>query len=642
MAVTINKTDGTVLTSIADGAIDLSSSNLALIGRLYRNYGELINENLVKLLENFANSGSPSTPLVGQLWYDTSDKKIKVYRSTGFVPLAVSTNSTTEPSSPTLGDFWYDTVDAQLKTWTGAAWTVIAPAYTAAQGKTGAFAENIIDTLSNNHITVFVYQSGQIIAAFSNDNEYIPRSSITGFTSIKKGVTLSNATGIKMHGTATSAELLNGFDGTEFIRSDASDTSTGTLTIENAQPLILGSNNELEINITSTNADFVKVNSGAIRFFTDNTELVMQLNDNKQVVVDQGTSTSPGIAFNGDTDTGIYSPAANTLTLTAGGTGRLSVTSVGATINGTFTSSSGFDGDITSVNGNIGTLTTTTITPTFIAGTPTFTNNVTFGADLFVNGSTILGNTGSDNIVFNAASLTIFNGLSIAGGSIVHNGDFTMAGNFTASGNITSTLGGISAVGNVVTSGGGISAPGDIVSTAGSIVVAQDVTAGADATIGNNLTVANELIVQSDSGSGVSSFRVDGSGRLLVNVNGPAVSASNTGDATFGDSAHVYAANTAKWWAAWKDNTNSEQFAFLGEHLVDSITRESGAGEYKINLDYNMTTGSYYSVVGMGAYGNMNMLEFPLGGAYVRVKNELYDYTGTRDSSYNSVVAFGV
>jgi hypothetical protein len=47
-------------------------------------------------------------------------------------------------------------------------------------------------------------------------------------------------------------------------------------------------------------------------------------------------------------------------------------------------------------------------------------------------------------------------------------------------------------------------------------------------------------------------------------------------------------------------------------------------------------------VVGMGQYGNMNLLEFPVGGDYVRVKNELYDYTGTRLSSYNSVVSFGV
>ncbi len=67
MTVTINKTDGTVLTTIADGAVDTSSTNIALIGRLYKNYGELINENMVKLLENFASTSSPSTPIIGQI-----------------------------------------------------------------------------------------------------------------------------------------------------------------------------------------------------------------------------------------------------------------------------------------------------------------------------------------------------------------------------------------------------------------------------------------------------------------------------------------------------------------------------------------------------------------------------------------------
>ena len=590
MATTINKTDGSVLTSVADGAVDISSTNIALIGRLYRNYGELINENLVKLLENFANSSSPSTPIVGQIWYDTSDKKLKVYRSTGFVPLAVSTNSNTEPSNPTTGDLWYDTVDEQLKTWNGSSWLVIAPAYTATQGQTGAFAENIADTLTNNHIAVLVYQSGNVIATFSNDAEYTPSSAITGFTSIKKGITLSNNADIKLHGNATNAELLDSLDSTQFLRSDTSDTATGTLTIENTQPLVLGTANEMEINVTSANTDFVKVNSGAIRFYLDNTDLVMQLNDDQQIVAQAGTSTAPSITFNGDTNTGIYSPTTDSVSITAAGTGRLTVNTTGASVNGTLVATN-LEGDITSTNGTIGVLTTTTITPTFVSGTPTFTGNVIFGTDIAVNGGTTLGNASGDTVTINAGTLDIPNGLTVTSGNI------SSAGEIAALGSITS---------------------------------------------GNDLFVTDEFFVQYDVGTGEASFRVDSSGRLLVNVAGAAVAASNTGDATFGDTAHVYAANTAKWWAVWKDNTDEAQFAFLGEHHVDSITRETAAGEYKINLDYNMTDGSYWSVVGMGAYGNMNMLEFPVGGAYVKVKNELYDYTGTRESSYNSVVAFGV
>jgi hypothetical protein len=555
MATTINKTNGSVLTTIPDGAVDLSSTNIALIGRLYRNYGELVNENLVKLLENFANATSPSTPIVGQLWFDTVDRKIKVYRSTGFVSLGVTTTSTTEPSNPAIGDLWYDTVDAQLKTYTGSSWTVIAPGYTASQGKTGAFAETILDTLSNNHIAVLVYQSGQVISTFSNDNEYTPSTAITGFTSIKKGITLSSTVGTKVHGTATNAELLDSIDSTQFIRSDENDVATGTLTLTNAQPLVLGPNNTVQINITTTNADIVKVNSGNIRFYTDNTELVMQLNDNKQIVAEQGSASTPSITFNGDTDTGLNWISSNTLGIAAGGTNRLTVSTTGANVNGTLS-----------------------------AGTIASTGNASVAGTL------------SAGAIVSTGNASVIGTLAVDG-----NSEFTA--NLTVSGTMLTTV---------------------------------------NETVTNNLFVNNELLVRYNSGSGVSALRVDSSNRVMINVAGVAVAASSAGDVTLGPTAHVYAANTAKWWAVWKDNTNAGQFAFLGEHHVDSITRESAAGEYKINLDYAMTAASYWAVVGMGAYGNMNMLEFPVAGSYVRVKNELYDYTATRDSSYNSVVAFGV
>ena len=51
MAYTINKTDGTVIATITDGTIDTSTS-LTLFGKSYSGFGELLNENLVKLLEN--------------------------------------------------------------------------------------------------------------------------------------------------------------------------------------------------------------------------------------------------------------------------------------------------------------------------------------------------------------------------------------------------------------------------------------------------------------------------------------------------------------------------------------------------------------------------------------------------------------
>ena len=53
MPYTINKTSGDQVAVVADGTID-STLDIKLIGKNYAGYGEIQNENFVKLLENFA------------------------------------------------------------------------------------------------------------------------------------------------------------------------------------------------------------------------------------------------------------------------------------------------------------------------------------------------------------------------------------------------------------------------------------------------------------------------------------------------------------------------------------------------------------------------------------------------------------
>lgn len=78
MAYIINKSDGSVLTTVADGVFDTSSSSLVLIGRRAVSYGEYFAENFVKLLENFASPTAPTAPLQGQIWFDTGTNALKV------------------------------------------------------------------------------------------------------------------------------------------------------------------------------------------------------------------------------------------------------------------------------------------------------------------------------------------------------------------------------------------------------------------------------------------------------------------------------------------------------------------------------------------------------------------------------------
>jgi hypothetical protein len=72
MAYTIIKSNGTVLTTIADGTINTTSTSLALPGRNYAGYGQAQDTNFVHMVENFAATSPPANPLKGQLWYNTN------------------------------------------------------------------------------------------------------------------------------------------------------------------------------------------------------------------------------------------------------------------------------------------------------------------------------------------------------------------------------------------------------------------------------------------------------------------------------------------------------------------------------------------------------------------------------------------
>ena len=87
MSYEINKTDGSALVTLTDGTIDTSTS-LTLFGKSYSGFGELLNENLIKLLENSSSTSAPTAPLTGELWFDTSNGQLKVYNGSAFEPTA--------------------------------------------------------------------------------------------------------------------------------------------------------------------------------------------------------------------------------------------------------------------------------------------------------------------------------------------------------------------------------------------------------------------------------------------------------------------------------------------------------------------------------------------------------------------------
>lgn len=79
MSYIINNSRGQIVAVVGDGTVNTTATDLALVGRAVTNYGDYQNENYVYLLENFANSTAPTQPILGQLWYDSSNDIISAY-----------------------------------------------------------------------------------------------------------------------------------------------------------------------------------------------------------------------------------------------------------------------------------------------------------------------------------------------------------------------------------------------------------------------------------------------------------------------------------------------------------------------------------------------------------------------------------
>lgn len=84
---TITLTNGTVLTTIEPQSVDSSHTSLSLFGQGTTHYGQMLNDNCVRLLENFSNVTAPFAPLIGQLWYDSNFQIFRVFNGTTWVAL---------------------------------------------------------------------------------------------------------------------------------------------------------------------------------------------------------------------------------------------------------------------------------------------------------------------------------------------------------------------------------------------------------------------------------------------------------------------------------------------------------------------------------------------------------------------------
>jgi hypothetical protein len=267
MSYIINKTDGSVLTEVVDGTIDQITTDITLVGKNATTYGELFNENFIKILENFANTSQPSNPIEGQLWYDTTEGRLKVYDGDGFKVSGGTIVASTIPSSIAAGDIFIDSLRQQMYFNDGNSNLLAGPIYTAQQGISGFQIINVTDTNNITHPVAFLYVGQVLLGVFSNSN-FTPLADIPGFTGdIKVGFT-SAFSAVKFNVPASQADGLTSNDGIKtaesFLQVDPADgfsVVNGTIRVLNNYALVLGASQNTEITFANNS---LQVNSNII------------------------------------------------------------------------------------------------------------------------------------------------------------------------------------------------------------------------------------------------------------------------------------------------------------------------------------------------------------------------------------------
>jgi hypothetical protein len=361
MSYVLKKTNGTTLVTIQDGSID-SATDLVFVGKNYAGYGQTINENFLKLLENFANTKQPADPLNGQVWYDSANLKLKFYDSVNarFKSLTVTDVASNKPSDLKAGDQWFDTVDQKLYVYNGIDFVMIGPEKSVAALQSSIGPTLVSDTLNNNYTVLGASVgtgSGSTVAVFS-PNAFTPNAnslltSDQKFANVARGITLPGTRVVNgskdptvigalpdrankwifFGASGSSWGLLENdslgniifYDSKNYIRRDEFASFSGSLTVNSDFGILAGTNRVIQVHVTNNtignvsniNYTTLKFNvnpgSGLTNVITLDGTSGLKVLPNAGTDVDIGTSGDGGSFVNGYIKN-LYSSALTTST----------------------------------------------------------------------------------------------------------------------------------------------------------------------------------------------------------------------------------------------------------------------------------------------------------------------------------------
>ena len=394
MPYILNKTNGKQIAVIQDGTINNTSADLIFVGKNYSGYGQVVNENFLQLLENFANPVAPSKPVIGELWYDSGNKKLCINTTgtaQGWKKLALINNTEAGyPLDQTLGDFYWDSSLQKLYLYNGSDYVLIGPLNSGSAAASGAVIGTLTDNNNQSHPVLLLQIDGDtpaLIADFSatttnQDPLYVK------YPTVGKGLSIqgSNNVGISwptysLWGTASSARgLVRASDnysilhtGDDFLLQSELAGFSGSINLQTDDGIYVGKNRIAQLHVQqNTQGALSNIQSTRFNFNVTRSNVLTEVfhidGSNagyNQIVPNPILTTNIGATGTGNSFNKLYSSNLISSTLTA--PGAIEPTSQPASGSGIITGNWTVNGNI-SVSG--GAITATT------AGLATNANNL--------------------------------------------------------------------------------------------------------------------------------------------------------------------------------------------------------------------------------------------------------------------------
>ena len=260
-----------------------TDTSLTFPGRNVTGYGQIIAENFLSLLENFASTNQPVNPVEGQLWYDSTGgtQTLKIWDNTAWKAASGIQKGVSQPAveNSKVGELWVDTTNQQLRIFTGTRWILVGPTESSVGGlRYGPVIEKISDSDNVDRFILVFYIADIPVIVISKDS-FTPKTLITGFVTVRSGINISapaDSTEIAnfvggflplLNGTAKNAQalLVGGVEkaaGT-FLRSDTINITDYEIKIKNNNGLSIGVDETFKLLSTESSNSIYNSSAGS-------------------------------------------------------------------------------------------------------------------------------------------------------------------------------------------------------------------------------------------------------------------------------------------------------------------------------------------------------------------------------------------